>query len=115
MRAVFDWRSEGDFSFGGLRLAVCVWGFAFGGLRLAVCVWRFAFGGLRLAVYCGRFAGVLQAFCWRFAGGLWLLSIVNRYDNVSNVSWVRLSAHGVAALRTHAGEHSISVSLRLAV
>ena len=34
---------------------------------------------------------------------------------LGHLSWVRLSAHGVAALRTCAGEHSISVSLQLAV
>ena len=70
--AVFVWR----FSFGGFRLAV-------GGLCLAVCVWVFIAGVLRafcgrfavvfeivLRSFCGRFAGVLLAVCGRFAGGL---------------------------------------------
>ena len=60
-RAVFDWRSAGDF-----RLAVFVWRFI-ACVLLAVCG-RFA-GGLRAV--CGRFVDSLRADCgWRFAGGL---------------------------------------------
>ena len=86
----------GRFSFGGLRLAVCVWRFIAGVLRAfcwrfdgglrATCVWRFEAvcgqfaaglwtvcgqlaGGLWLAV-CGRFASGMQAVCGRFASGL---------------------------------------------